>query len=202
MGHSFNTDTSDCEVKCVDHVYEGQSHHYRQSNLHLYGNDLYDDIDKNHAIHDEEDDTPAPNQVGLLSLFKYSTELDIVILLLGCIGALINRGSLPWYSYLFGNFINKIALDKDKDQIIKDVGTSRRKRPRTPTPGHYLGLQNPRGGDGYRGDRGRYRGRDDYGYRRSPRRSPYRGGRDYSPRRSPYAGSSLLPMDDTDLNFF
>ncbi|XP_016560437.1 LOW QUALITY PROTEIN: serine/arginine-rich splicing factor SR45a [Capsicum annuum] len=67
------------------------------------------------------------------------------------------------------------------------VEKSRRKRPRTPTPGHYLGLQNPRGGDGYRGDRGRYRGRDDYGYRRSPRRSPYRGGRDYSPRRSPYA---------------
>ncbi|KAJ8545703.1 hypothetical protein K7X08_018286 [Anisodus acutangulus] len=56
-----------------------------------------------------------------------------------------------------------------------------------PTPGHYLGLQSTRG-DGYRGDRGRYRGRDDYGYRRSPRRSPYRGGRDYSPRRSPYAG--------------
>ncbi|KAI3519135.1 hypothetical protein L1887_08162 [Cichorium endivia] len=68
---------------------------------------------------------------------------------------------------------------------------SRRKRPRTPTPGHYLGLKNTRD-TGYRGDRGggRYRGgsgRDDYGYRRSPRRSPppYRGGRDYSPRRSP-----------------
>ncbi|KAF2312464.1 hypothetical protein GH714_034763 [Hevea brasiliensis] len=40
---------------------------------------------------------------------------------------------------------------------------------------------------GYRGDRGRYRGRDDY--RRSPRRSPYRGGRDYSPRHSPYRGA-------------
>ncbi|KAJ0853690.1 putative nucleotide-binding alpha-beta plait domain superfamily, RNA-binding domain superfamily [Helianthus annuus] len=72
------------------------------------------------------------------------------------------------------------------------VERSRRKRPRTPTPGHYLGLKNARD-TGYRGDRGgRYRGRDDYGYRRSPpRRSPppYRGGggRDYSPppRRSP-----------------
>ncbi|PHU24472.1 hypothetical protein BC332_09579 [Capsicum chinense] len=126
MGHSFNTDTSDCDVKCVDHVYEEQSHHVqhsRQSNLHLYGNDLYDDTDKNHTIHDEEDDTPAPKQVGLLSLFKYSTKLDIVLLLLGCIGALINGGSLPWYSYLFGNFVNKIALDKDKDQMMKDVGT-------------------------------------------------------------------------------
>ncbi|KAI4314706.1 hypothetical protein L6164_027587 [Bauhinia variegata] len=68
---------------------------------------------------------------------------------------------------------------------------SRRKRPRTPTPGHYLGLKNTRD-YGYRGDRGRYRGgssRDDY-YRRSPRRSPYRGGRDHSPRRSPYGGRS------------
>ncbi|KAF8377764.1 hypothetical protein HHK36_031149 [Tetracentron sinense] len=67
---------------------------------------------------------------------------------------------------------------------------SRRKRPRTPTPGNYLGLKSTRE-SGYRGDRGRYRGgygRDDYGYRRSPRRSPYRGGRDYSPRRSPYGG--------------
>ncbi|KAK4774078.1 hypothetical protein SAY87_029097 [Trapa incisa] len=61
---------------------------------------------------------------------------------------------------------------------------SRRKRPRTPTPGHYLGLKSSRD-TSYRGDRGRYRGRDDYDYRRSPRRSPYRG-RDYSPRRSPY----------------
>ncbi|XP_057469983.1 serine/arginine-rich splicing factor SR45a [Actinidia eriantha] len=70
------------------------------------------------------------------------------------------------------------------------VERSRRKRPRTPTPGHYLGLKSTRD-HGYRGDRGRYRGsRDDYGYRRSPRRSPYRGGRDYSPRRSPYGGRS------------
>ncbi|XP_020978519.1 serine/arginine-rich splicing factor SR45a [Arachis ipaensis] len=75
------------------------------------------------------------------------------------------------------------------------VERSRRKRPRTPTPGHYLGLKSTRdyghrGGD-RGGDRGRYRGgpgRDDYQYRRSPRRSPYRGGRDYSPRRSPYGG--------------
>ncbi|KAJ8553234.1 hypothetical protein K7X08_023912 [Anisodus acutangulus] len=129
MGHSFKNDTSDCDVKCVDHVYEEHSHHVqysRQSNLQQYGNDLYNDIDKNPAIHDEEndeeDDREAPRQVGLLSLFKYSTKMDIVLLLLGCIGALINGGSLPWYSYLFGNFVNKIALDKDKDQMMKDVG--------------------------------------------------------------------------------
>ncbi|KAF9621736.1 hypothetical protein IFM89_027590 [Coptis chinensis] len=73
------------------------------------------------------------------------------------------------------------------------VEKSRRKRPRTPTPGHYLGLKSTRD-TGYRGDHGRYRGggygRDDYGSRRSPRRSPFRGSRDYSPRRSPYGGRS------------
>ncbi|KAF3672803.1 putative trans-resveratrol di-O-methyltransferase-like [Capsicum annuum] len=75
--------------------------HSRQSNIHLYENDLYDDTDKNHAIHNEEDDMPAPKQVGLLSLFKYSSNLDIVLLLLGCIAALINGGLLPYYSYPF-----------------------------------------------------------------------------------------------------
>ncbi|PHT43054.1 hypothetical protein CQW23_17079 [Capsicum baccatum] len=73
MENSFNTNTSDCEVKCIDRVYEEKSHHVqhsRQSNLHLYGNDLYDDTNKSHTIHDAEDNTLAPKQVGLLSLFK------------------------------------------------------------------------------------------------------------------------------------
>ncbi|KDP43705.1 hypothetical protein JCGZ_22332 [Jatropha curcas] len=69
------------------------------------------------------------------------------------------------------------------------VEKSRRKRARTPTPGHYLGLKSNRD-YGYRGDRGRYRDRGRDEYRRSPRRSPYRGGHDYSPRHSPYAGRS------------
>ncbi|KAH7566211.1 hypothetical protein JRO89_XS08G0117000 [Xanthoceras sorbifolium] len=117
----------------------------------------------------------------------------------------------------FGNFPDEADLRSFQ---------SRRKRPRTPTPGHYLGLKSARdygkftnfvvtlrkikqldiclyghpnknfyccfispsnkghrGDRGDRGDRGRYRsGRgDDYDYRRSPRRSPFRGGRDYSP---------------------
>nr|XP_016513583.1 PREDICTED: ABC transporter B family member 19-like [Nicotiana tabacum] len=129
MEHSFNiNDTSDCDVKCVDHVYDEHSHHVqysKQSNFQQYGNDLYNDIDKNPIIHDEEndaeDEAAAPKPVGLLSLFKYSSKLDILLLLLGCMGALINGGSLPWYSYLFGNFVNKIALDKDKDRMMKDV---------------------------------------------------------------------------------
>ncbi|XP_047318333.1 serine/arginine-rich splicing factor SR45a-like isoform X2 [Impatiens glandulifera] len=78
------------------------------------------------------------------------------------------------------------------------VERSRRKRPRTPTPGHYLGLKNIRD-RGHYNDRDQYRGggRDDYGNQRYSRRSPYRGGggggRDYSPppsRRSPHGGRS------------
>ncbi|XP_074263886.1 putative RNA-binding protein C25G10.01 [Silene latifolia] len=70
------------------------------------------------------------------------------------------------------------------------VEKSRRKRPRTPTPGHYLGLDKSReSGHPRSRPRGGY-GREDYGHRRSPRRSPYRGGRGYSPRRSPYAERS------------
>lgn len=58
---------------------------------------------------------------------------------------------------------------------------SRRKRPRTPTPGHYLGLKNDRDHGGRDRDRGSHYGRDDYGDRRSARRPPLRGRRDYSP---------------------
>ncbi|EOA15601.1 hypothetical protein CARUB_v10005648mg [Capsella rubella] len=56
------------------------------------------------------------------------------------------------------------------------VERSRRKRPRTPTPGHYLGLKSSRENDreGH-SSRGRHYDRDDYRDRRSPRR-------DYSPR--------------------
>ncbi|CAN1226354.1 Serine/arginine-rich splicing factor SR45a, partial [Linum perenne] len=77
------------------------------------------------------------------------------------------------------------------------VEKSRRKRPRTPTPGHYLGLKSTRDAafpifvDGPRDrDRDRYRRSPRHDeYRRSPRRSPYRGGREYSPpRHSPYGG--------------
>ncbi|CAH8344357.1 unnamed protein product [Eruca vesicaria subsp. sativa] len=74
------------------------------------------------------------------------------------------------------------------------VERSRRKRPRTPTPGHYLGLKSSRDDDrDSRSSRGRHYDRDDYGHRRSPRRdySPRGGGR-RSPRRgySPRGGRS------------
>ncbi|KAI3773274.1 hypothetical protein L1987_47799 [Smallanthus sonchifolius] len=70
---------------------------------------------------EDEDEVAAQKSVGIFGLFKYSTKLDIFLIIIGCLGALINGGSLPWYSYLFGNFVNKIALDNDKDQMIKDV---------------------------------------------------------------------------------
>ncbi|KAH1266824.1 Serine/arginine-rich splicing factor SR45a [Glycine max] len=98
------------------------------------------------------------------------------------------------------NTLHQLFWQQSK-MISSSMSTlSRRKRPRTPTPGHYLGLKSTRD-YGHRGDHGRYRGggsgHDDYGYRgdrgRSPRHSPpYRGGRDYSPRHSPppYGGRS------------
>ncbi|CBI35827.3 unnamed protein product, partial [Vitis vinifera] len=58
------------------------------------------------------------------SEFWYSTKSDILLVILGCLGALINGGSLPWYSLLFGNFVNKIAKEpdsNDKTEMMKDV---------------------------------------------------------------------------------
>ncbi|XP_078442500.1 RNA-binding (RRM/RBD/RNP motifs) family protein [Wolffia australiana] len=76
------------------------------------------------------------------------------------------------------------------------VEKSKRRRPRTPTPGNYLGVKSTRETSRYNdriGHRGGDYGRDDYGYRRSPRRSYYRGGGggggrggDYSP--PPFGG--------------
>lgn len=71
------------------------------------------------------------------------------------------------------------------------VEKSRRKRPRTPTPGNYLGVKSTREfGSSNHGHERRRGYNDRYGYssRRSPRPSPYRDGRMYSPRRSPYRG--------------
>ncbi|BBN05732.1 transformer-2 protein [Marchantia polymorpha subsp. ruderalis] len=76
------------------------------------------------------------------------------------------------------------------------VEKAKRKRARTPTPGKYLGVRSAReisaslhDHDRRRGSREVSRG-DSYSSRRSPRYSPYRGGRDYSPQHSPYRGGS------------
>lgn len=102
---------------------------YNQSTSHHYGADHRND-DGDHQVSEydnedydeEEDEAEPPRQVGLFSLFKYSTKWDMVLVIFGCIGALINGGSLPWYSYLFGKFVNKIADETDdKTQMMKDV---------------------------------------------------------------------------------
>ncbi|KAM5579612.1 ABC transporter B family member 19-like [Rosa sericea] len=84
-----------------------------------------DESDQGSGYDDEgEDDARPVKQVGLFSLFKYSTKWDMFLVFLGCVGALINGGSLPWYSYLFGKFVNKIAIeskDIDKGPMMRDV---------------------------------------------------------------------------------
>ncbi|CAI9753706.1 unnamed protein product [Fraxinus pennsylvanica] len=100
---------------------------YKQSPNYLHRvNDGYGDISPQSAFSeedDDEDDAVAPQSVGLFGLFKYSTKFDLVLVLLGCLGAFINGGSLPWYSYLFGNFVNKLARgqNNDKHQMMKEV---------------------------------------------------------------------------------
>ncbi|KAK6264322.1 ABC transporter-like [Theobroma cacao] len=120
------------KLEGLDHKLH-QVHHGHdtwQSASHQYGDDHeYDDFvpapDINEDDNDEEEeDAEPPRPVGLLKLFKYSTKWDIVLVILGCLGALINGGSLPWYSYFFGDFVNKIATESSKGnkiQMMKDV---------------------------------------------------------------------------------
>ncbi|XP_050231366.1 ABC transporter B family member 19-like [Mercurialis annua] len=112
----------------------GNSHHYynfkhdvhQSTGFQSHGGDSdhgyskYRDDRDNDEYDDEEEEEEPPRQVGLFGMFKYSTKWDIVLVFLGCLGALINGGALPWYSFLFGNFVNKIAKD-DKSQMMKDV---------------------------------------------------------------------------------
>lgn len=105
------------------HVSKSESQFYRS-----HGGNSHHDIDKISAYDeegeedmDEEDVGPPPKTVGLFSLFRYSTKWDCVLVFVGCIGALINGGSLPWYSYLFGEVVNKISGSSNNDQMLKDV---------------------------------------------------------------------------------
>nr|XP_029123837.1 ABC transporter B family member 19 [Elaeis guineensis] len=126
FSHDYNTDhhyvtpskSHDRDVS-LSHGDHRQGHHVY--NMHddddggAYGDDDDDE--------EEDEDVRVTPPVGLFSLFKYSTTWDLALIFLGCIGALINGGSLPWYSYLFGDFVNKIALESvnDKAQMMKDV---------------------------------------------------------------------------------
>ncbi|KAF7814001.1 ABC transporter B family member 19-like [Senna tora] len=72
---------------------------------------------------DVEDDEGDGRSIGVMSMFRYSTKWDWVLVIVGCLGALINGGSLPWYSYFFGNLVNKIARESsgDKTQMLNDI---------------------------------------------------------------------------------
>ncbi|XWS18785.1 hypothetical protein CRYUN_Cryun32bG0074500 [Craigia yunnanensis] len=120
------------KLEGFDHkLHQGHHDHESwQSASHQFGSDhQYDDFvpapdfNEDDNEEEEEEDEEPPRPVGLFSLFKYSTKWDIVLVILGCLGALINGGSLPWYSYLFGEFSNKIARESksDKTQMMKDV---------------------------------------------------------------------------------
>lgn len=141
---SMRIDKQDPRWFCVSRAYaddhnspiNGTSFRSHDQHDFIQGYD-YDDIDfktprtpqylqsyvqEGEDYYDEEEEKVAPQKtIGIFGLFKYSTKFDILLIIIGCLGALINGGSLPWYSYLFGDFVNKIALDNDKDQMIKDV---------------------------------------------------------------------------------
>ncbi|GAA0160240.1 hypothetical protein LIER_16837 [Lithospermum erythrorhizon] len=111
MGHSVNPFEN--KLKSVDH---GQYQHNSNIDYDNFGKEpVYEDSD------DGEDDPRAARSVGLFSLFRYSTKFDIILVILGCVGALINGGSLPWYSFLFGNLVNKISQTDDTGEMMKDV---------------------------------------------------------------------------------
>ncbi|RVW52191.1 hypothetical protein CK203_077869 [Vitis vinifera] len=77
----------------------GHDHGVWKSTSHHYDTDEgYNDNDRDSAYdedEDDEDDGKTPRSVGLFSLFRYSTKSDILLVILGCLGALINGGSLP-----------------------------------------------------------------------------------------------------------
>ncbi|KAK6124697.1 hypothetical protein DH2020_041552 [Rehmannia glutinosa] len=107
-----------------EYIYSNNCHDYlarqQPNSNHLKAAYVAEDDDDDD---DEDESDVAPKSVGLFGLFRYSTKLDFLLMLFGCLGALINGGSLPWYSFLFGDFVNKLAngQDQDKHQMMKDV---------------------------------------------------------------------------------
>lgn len=122
--------TADENLKITDSSTYDNGHYAcspRQStDNHNYRVD-YEYIDHNAAFEEEDDgeeEAVTPKSVGLFSLFRYTTKIDLVLIFFGCLGALINGGSLPWYSFLFGRFVNNLANGQDsisKHQMMKEV---------------------------------------------------------------------------------
>ncbi|KAM0031914.1 putative ABC-type xenobiotic transporter [Helianthus debilis subsp. tardiflorus] len=116
---SVSADDDDLESESKrkdDHKIHDIDRKYCGYDSHKFGDDGVDDDD-------DDDEVAPPKQIGVFGLFKYSTKLDIFLVFIGSLGALINGGSLPWYSLLFGLFVNKIAKDDNNDDMMKDVKT-------------------------------------------------------------------------------
>ena len=112
------------------YVGHGLPSHDNEFGGHSHGGYSHHDVDKISGYDEEgeenqdEEDAGPPKTVGLFSLFRYATKWDWVLVFVGCLGALINGGSLPWYSYLFGDLVNKISQESSnggKAQMVKDV---------------------------------------------------------------------------------
>ncbi|XP_076925256.1 ABC transporter B family member 19-like [Bidens hawaiensis] len=111
---------TDDEVSATDDDLENESKtKHDGSHKYVYDTQKYEDVED--LDDDEEEEVAPPKQIGVLGLFKFATKLDILLVMIGSVGALINGGSLPWYSLLFGLFVNKIALDDNNDEMMKDV---------------------------------------------------------------------------------
>lgn len=111
----------------VSHAYmENDDDHHHSKGQHFEDHNADGFLSEDEE--DEDDDLDdvdyiEKKPIGLFGLFKYSSKFDMLLVFLGCIGALINGGSLPWYSYLFGNFVNKITADgtDNVQKMMKDV---------------------------------------------------------------------------------
>lgn len=133
---SYKPEDDDHLIGLSSHSTTGYHHHgHGDNNHHAFpsisqhsgheydGMDQVSYYDEEDEDEDEYDEGPAVKSIGLLSLFRYSTKLDMVLVILGCLGSLINGGALPWYSYFFGKFVNKIADGSsiDKTKMMKEV---------------------------------------------------------------------------------
>ncbi|CAL5375969.1 unnamed protein product [Camellia sinensis] len=118
VSHAY-VDDNETDQDDMDDHHHPRLHDHGNININGESSYQYDEEDDD----DDVDDAEPPQSAGLLSLFKYSTKFDILLVILGCLGALINGGSLPWYSFLFGNFVNKIARgpNNDNNQMMKEV---------------------------------------------------------------------------------
>lgn len=102
------------DLESADYHHHHHSHHSHQPVV----------VEHEEEDDDEEDEAVGPRSVGLFGLFRYAVMLDFVLILFGSFGALINGGSLPFYSLLFGRFVNKLSLGgTDKKQMMKEVDT-------------------------------------------------------------------------------